>query len=56
LTGFFIVDELLEAIVEHLKDDRKKILLPYLRPLKTCIEALHSADENLSLSQYLWKL
>jgi len=52
--GFHFVDELLEGIVEHRRDDVKLLLLPYWEPLKDAKGIFASVDPNVSISTYLW--
>lgn len=54
--GFELVDILLEEIVEHLRDDPKRHLLPYFRPLKLAKGVFSKLDGSMSLSQHLWAI
>ncbi|KAG5744636.1 hypothetical protein H9Q72_011899 [Fusarium xylarioides] len=53
--GFEVVDNLLVQIVDHLRDDKLGLLLPYWRPVNNAKLLFNELDGNLCLDQFLWK-
>ena len=54
--GFAWVDTLLESIVEHLRDDSKKMLMRYWRALNLTKTVFDKLDGKTSVSEFLWSI
>jgi hypothetical protein len=54
--GLSAVDNLLEQLVGHLRDDSMKHLLPYWRPLNRIKLVFKNADSDLKTEDFLWSL
>jgi hypothetical protein len=53
--GFTVVDSLLVQIVDHQRDNKLRLLLPYWRPVNNAKRFFNGLDGKLSLDQFLWK-
>lgn len=53
--GFEIVDRLLGQIVDHLRDNKLALLLPYWRPVSNAKRFFNGLDSKLSLEKFLWE-
>jgi hypothetical protein len=54
--GFSLVDILLGEIVNHLRDDSKRRLLRYWRPLNMAKDVFAKVENDPSLSDYQWSI
>ncbi|GFF24349.1 hypothetical protein IFM46972_01006 [Aspergillus udagawae] len=54
--GFSVVDMLLREIVDHLRDDSRRRLLRYLRPLNMAKGVFAKVKDDPSLSGYQWSI
>ncbi|KAL4912485.1 hypothetical protein BDW62DRAFT_19468 [Aspergillus aurantiobrunneus] len=55
-SGFDMVDLLLTEIVDHLRDDGKRLLLRHWRPLNRVKRVFARVDVGVSLSDYQWSI
>jgi hypothetical protein len=53
--GFTVVDSLLVQIVDHQRDNKLRLLLPYWKPVNNAKLFFNGLDGKQSLEQFLWK-
>jgi hypothetical protein len=53
--GFTVVDSLLVQIVDHQRDNKPRLLLPYWKPVNNAKLFFNGLVGKQSLEQFLWK-